>query len=141
MSAAPVGTTLGVLNAVESADTTGTGTGGALTWTYTVDDAKVEYLAKGETKVESFTVTVDDGHGGLATRQVDITITGTNDAPVIDLAHSSVSAVLTERAVVTGSGVIQSAAGTAAFHDVDFADRRTPASRSRRWSTRMPRAW
>ncbi len=56
----PIGTTLGSLTAVKDTDTTGTGSGGQLTWTYTVADSAVEYLAAGETKVESFTVTLDD---------------------------------------------------------------------------------
>ena len=43
----------------------------------------VEYLAAGQTKVETFTITLDDGNGGLITAQIDVTITGTNDAPVI----------------------------------------------------------
>ena len=34
--------------------------GGQLTWTYTVADSAVEYLAAGQTKVESFTITLDD---------------------------------------------------------------------------------
>ena len=46
-------------------------------------DSAVEYLAAGQTKVETFTFTLDDQHGGLITKQVDVTITGTNDAPVI----------------------------------------------------------
>ncbi|QOL49120.1 cadherin domain-containing protein [Massilia litorea] len=83
VTAVSVGTTLGTMNAIKTSDTTGTGTGGALTWTYTVADSAVEYLAAGETKVEQFTVTVDDGHGGQVSRTVSVTITGTNDAPVI----------------------------------------------------------
>ena len=51
---------LGTLTAVKDTDTTGTGTGGQLTWTYTVADSAVEYLAAGQTKVESFTITLDD---------------------------------------------------------------------------------
>ena len=45
-------------------DTTGTGLGGQLTWNYTVADSAVEYLAKDQTKVESFTITLDDQNGG-----------------------------------------------------------------------------
>ena len=78
----PIGTTLGTLSAVKDSDTTGTGSGGQLTWTYSVADSAVEYLAAGQTKVESFTITLDDQHGGLITKQIDVTITGTNDAPV-----------------------------------------------------------
>src|SRR5206468_627389 len=79
----PVGSVLGSLTAVKNTDTTGTGTGGQLTWTYTVADSAVEYLAKDQTRVESFTITLDDGNGGVITKQIDVTITGTNDAPVI----------------------------------------------------------
>ncbi|MBR0924866.1 VCBS domain-containing protein, partial [Bradyrhizobium diazoefficiens] len=42
----------------------------------------VDALAAGEHLADSFTVEVDDHHGGLATQQVTIDITGTNDAPV-----------------------------------------------------------
>src|SRR5207302_590931 len=79
----PVGSVLGSLTAVKDSDTTGTGVGGQLTWTYTVADSAVEYLAKDQTKVESFTVTLDDQHVGLTLHQTDPTITGTNDAPTI----------------------------------------------------------
>ena len=40
-----VGSVLGTLTAVKNTDTTGTGTGGALTWNYSVGAAAVEYLA------------------------------------------------------------------------------------------------
>lgn len=72
----PIGSVLGTLTAVKDSDTTGTGSGGELTWTYTVAAAEVEYLAKDETRVESFTITLDDQNGGLVTKQIDITITG-----------------------------------------------------------------
>src|SRR5436189_183457 len=79
----PIGSVLGTLTAVKNGDTTGSGTGGQLTWTYTVADSAVEYLAKDQTKVESFTITLDDQNGGLITRQIDVTIKGTNDGPVV----------------------------------------------------------
>ena len=41
------------------------------------------YLAAGQTKVESFTITLSDQNGGVITRQIDVTITGTNDAAVL----------------------------------------------------------
>ncbi|MGZ5051909.1 MAG: VCBS domain-containing protein [Methylobacter sp.] len=84
ISATPSGSTLGSISVVKDSDTTGTGTGGQLTWTYSVADSAVEYLAAGQTKVESFNITVDDQHGGVVTRQIDVTIFGTNDAPVAE---------------------------------------------------------
>ncbi len=44
---------------------------------------QVEYLAAGETKLETFTITLDDGHGGTVSQTIEVTITGTNDAPVL----------------------------------------------------------
>ncbi|MDQ0027475.1 VCBS repeat-containing protein [Variovorax paradoxus] len=112
----PVGSVLGSLTAVKNSDTTGTGTGGQLTWTYTVDATAVEYLAAGETRVESFTITVNDQHGGIVTRQIDVTITGTNDAPMIGAADAA--AAVTEDAATP----ILSDSGTITFDDVDLSD-------------------
>ncbi len=79
---------LGSLTAGVSSDTTGTGTGGVISWDYSVLASDVEYLAKDETKLESFTITLDDSNGGTIDRLIEITITGTNDVPVI-IAHEN----------------------------------------------------
>ncbi|MBT2334163.1 VCBS domain-containing protein [Variovorax paradoxus] len=115
----PVGSVLGSLTAVKVSDSTGTGTGGQLTWTYTVPANAVEYLAAGETRVESFTITLNDQHGGLVTRQIDVTITGTNDMPKIGAADAS--AAVTEDAATT----TLSDSGTISFDDVDLSDAHT----------------
>ena len=78
----PVGSNLGNLTAALVTDTTNTGAGGKLAWTYTVSDSAVEYLAKNQIRVESFTITLDDQNGSVTTKQIDVLITGTNDAPV-----------------------------------------------------------
>ncbi|UQR61116.1 VCBS domain-containing protein [Bradyrhizobium sp. C-145] len=113
----PIGSVLGSLTAVKDSDTTGTGTGGQLTWTYTVAASAVEYLAAGQTKVESFTITLDDQNGGLITKQIDVTITGTNDAPVI--TAQDLSGAVTE--LVTPAGNLADS-GTISFTDVDLTD-------------------
>ncbi|MBZ9886328.1 VCBS domain-containing protein, partial [Mesorhizobium sp. BR1-1-3] len=69
---------LGALTASVTSDTTGSGLGGVITWNYSVADSDVEYLAKDQTKVETFTITLDDGNGGTVDRTVSVTITGTN---------------------------------------------------------------
>src|SRR5439155_509857 len=76
----PVGTTLGSLTAVKDHDTTGTATGGQLTWTYTVAYSSVEYLANEQPHSFPTRRSSDLGNGGLLTKQIDVTITGTNDA-------------------------------------------------------------
>ncbi|MGY3945701.1 VCBS domain-containing protein, partial [Aeromonas tecta] len=73
--------------------------GGA--WTYSVANAAVQYLKEGETKVETFTVQSADG----TTHTVTITITGANDAPVLqaDVGAVNEDAILTVNAA---SGVL-----------------------------------
>ena len=109
--------TLGTLTATKAADTTSTGTGGSIAWSYSVADSAVEYLAAGQTKVESFTVSLDDGHGGLVTKQVDVTVTGTNDAPI--LAAAAATGAVTEQIAPAGN---LTSTGSIGFTDVDFTD-------------------
>ncbi len=80
---APIGSVLGTLTAVMDSDTTGTGSGGQLTWTYAVADSALEDLGKNQTKVDKFTITLVDQNGGVITRQIDVTITGSNDGATI----------------------------------------------------------
>lgn len=117
VSSSAAGTTLGALTVEKNSDTTGTGIGGQATWSYTVDAAAVEYLAAGQTKVESFTVTLDDQNGGVVTQQVDVTVTGTNDGPVI--TAEDLTGAATE--LVTPAGAL-SDNGSISFDDVDLTD-------------------
>ena len=50
-------------------------------YTYKLDDSKVQFLAEGTTKTDVFSYTNSDNHGGSDTANLTITITGTNDAP------------------------------------------------------------
>ena len=74
-------------------------------------------MAAGETKVESFTISVDDQHGGVATKQIDVTAIGTNDVPVITSAP--VTGSVTEDAANT------TLTGTATATDVDHGATQT----------------
>ncbi|MGO4402587.1 VCBS domain-containing protein, partial [Achromobacter sp. PAB15] len=58
-------------------------------WTYNLDSTNpdVKALKAGETATETFTVTVDDGHGGVTQQQVTVTINGTDDGAVITPAQ------------------------------------------------------
>ncbi len=113
-TASPLDGVLGSLTAVKNTDTTNTGTVGQLTWTYTVPDSAVEYLAAGQTKVESFNITLDDQHGGVVTKQIDVTITGTNDAAVITgtstVGLTETNAVLVANGNLSATDVDSSAA-------------------------------
>ena len=74
---------LGTLTAsVTTDDSHTTGIGGVITWHYSVADDAVVHLAQGQTKVETFTISLFDG-ASTVTKDVVITITGTNDAPTL----------------------------------------------------------
>ncbi|OWT67299.1 MULTISPECIES: VCBS domain-containing protein, partial [unclassified Achromobacter] len=52
-------------------------------WTYTLDNAAAQQLTAKDHIQETYTVKVDDGHGGIDTKSVTVTINGTDDAAVI----------------------------------------------------------
>jgi VCBS repeat-containing protein len=54
--------------------------GDSVDWHFNVSDADLDDLDEGETVTQTYTVTVDDGHGGTATQDVTITLTGADDA-------------------------------------------------------------
>ncbi|MES0879523.1 VCBS domain-containing protein [Roseibium sp. SCP14] len=56
---------------------------GTVNWTYDIAEEKLDFLAEGEQVEAVFTITMDDGNGGTAAKDVTITITGTNDAPTV----------------------------------------------------------
>ena len=62
-----------------------------------------------------YTVEVDDNHGGSATQAVTVTITGSNENPVIT---ASTDGAVTEDTVTTNL----TTAGTVSFTDVDLTD-------------------
>jgi VCBS repeat-containing protein len=114
------GIELGALAASVTSDMShATGTGGVVTWSYSVANDAVQFLAANETVVETYTVTLSDGHGGTVAQDVRITVIGTNDGPVI---AASDSATVTEQANVTAAEKPDTATGTLHFTDVDLAD-------------------
>jgi len=113
---------LGALTITKTADTTGTGTGGQLTWSYSVDAGAVEYLAAGETKDEIFTFTLSDDQGGMTERTVTVTLTGTNDAVALVSGSTIASGAFTEAARNTGSAVLDRVSSSIAFADADLKD-------------------
>ncbi|WP_283132166.1 VCBS domain-containing protein [Enterovibrio norvegicus] len=81
-------------------------------WTYTADSASIQSLADGDTATDTITVTASDG----TTQDIVITITGTDDAAVIE---GNTSGAITED---TGA---QTASGTITITDADTGE--TPA--------------
>src|SRR5262249_8141599 len=90
-------------------------------WTFSVSDKAVEFLATGQTLTQTYTVIVTDINGASSTQLVTITITGTNDAPVITVgAGDSAGTGLTE----TNAGLTTN--GTLTVTDADLSDTVTP---------------
>ena len=59
-----------------------------LTWNFNSGSQAFNYLTPGQSLQLTYTLTVSDGHGGTDAQDVTVTITGTNDAPLLtgDLA-------------------------------------------------------
>ncbi|MBR1194281.1 VCBS domain-containing protein, partial [Bradyrhizobium sp. AUGA SZCCT0160] len=110
----------------EFSDTTG-GVTGSQNWTFSASDQFFDYLADGESVTLTYTVEIDDLHGGLATEYVAVTVTGSNDAPVVSADVSGPLGTPTLHAIdeqpgETGSVKPDTAAGSLTFHDVDLSD-------------------
>ena len=78
------------------------------TYTYTIDNADPDTngLALGETRTETFTVYVSDGRGGLATQEITVTLTGTNDRPELSIANAA-QGIHEDTASVGGTFTVQ----------------------------------
>src|SRR5207248_1375433 len=72
------------------------------------------------TKLETFTITLDDGHGGTVEHTTSLTPTHTKDTPAV--ASTEDTGAVTE--LVTPVGNLTDS-GTLAFTDVDLTDSRS----------------
>ncbi|MGF6487017.1 VCBS domain-containing protein [Pseudomonas frederiksbergensis] len=89
-------------------------------WTYTLANGSdgiasaVQSLKAGETHNEVFSVQVSDGLGGVDTQLVTVTVTGSNDAPVLSFATGNDAGAVQEDTTLSVSGQFSSA-------DIDHA--------------------
>jgi VCBS repeat-containing protein len=100
------------------------GAPGAIAWTFAAADATFNYLSAGESVTLDYTVQIADNHGGSATQDVLITVTGTNTAPAI-VVGGVASAELAEAAGMTGSTASDAGSGSVAFADANLDDTHT----------------
>ena len=98
-------------------------TPGEVDWHFQLPDNALDFLAAGETLTLVYNVTVTDSHLASDTRQVTVTITGTNDQPVIVAGSTLPTGGVTEDTDVVAGNV--STSGAVAFHDVDLTDTHT----------------
>ena len=97
------------------------------TYTYTLNNASplVQGLGTGESVTDAFTYTVSDGHGGTASNTLTVTITGTNDAPVVAAATATVA----EDTRTTASGTLPAPQDIDAHDTVSFIPKTGEAGR------------
>ncbi len=57
------------------------GGSGSVAWHFSVDNADIQFLAQGQTLVQTYTVLVADNHGAVTPQQVTVAIDGSNDVP------------------------------------------------------------
>ncbi|EJM69427.1 VCBS repeat-containing protein, partial [Pseudomonas sp. GM49] len=99
---------LGTLVATVSDESTNDAAG-SVGWTYTLNNSAAQYLAEGQTKSEMFTVTLTDDVGATVTKAVTITITGSNDAPVLGFETGNDAGVVQEDTKLSVNGQFSSA--------------------------------
>jgi VCBS repeat-containing protein len=73
---------------------------GSIGWSFDVADSKLDFLAAGDVLTLNYLATVSDGHGGSASQPLTVTITGSNDQPIIVGETNP----LVQNVVVVGSG-------------------------------------
>lgn len=103
--------TLGTLTTTLQ-DTPAQGGSGQVAWAYAVDNAAVASLGQGQSKLETFTVSIDDGNGGVLQQEVTVTIAGANDVAVLGSAAVS----------LTETNEAQSIGGTLSISDADAGE-------------------
>ncbi len=104
---------------------------GSATWTYSISDKAFDFIAKGERLTLVYVAQVDDGHGGVVSTPIsvsingtDVEVIGTNDVPTIAVTSNSfVEQSNPEQPNPTGSAVPDTVAGTISFTDADLTDR------------------
>jgi VCBS repeat-containing protein len=64
-----------------------------------------DYLAANQSVALTYTIAIDDGDGGITSRAFTITVTGTNDAPVLAASHPSLTPIVEDATTIAGQTV------------------------------------
>jgi VCBS repeat-containing protein len=105
--------------AMTSQITTDSNGSGKLKWTFADTDNDFDFLSKNQTLVLTYDIQVSDNHGGTAIQTVKVTVTGTDDKPVIT---TTAMATVTEQADQTLSLSPDTVHVALNFTDVDLAN-------------------
>ena len=109
---------------------------------FNIDDGALDFLGADDVVTLTYTVQVDDGHGGIKTQDVTITVHGTEDKPVITTGTQA--ATITEDKGVQGSGGEtgpENASGTITFTDVDLSDHETSSITNKQLSATLAHSY
>ena len=88
---------------------------GSVDLSFSAASTAFDYLAKGEVLTLTYTVAIDDGDGGVTPKTFVVTVTGTDDAPVIaNIAQQNLTEQTDTSALTTTIPVT--------FTDVDLTD-------------------
>jgi VCBS repeat-containing protein len=102
----PAATQADLLAALQTAlhDSTNSGAG-SIDWTFSIADKDLDFLGQGETLQVTYNVAVADSAGATSNIQtVTITVTGTNDVPVVTAAQATGDAI--EGAAAPGPNLV-----------------------------------
>ena len=91
-----------------------------INWHYNPAAADLDWLQAGDTLTLTYVAQVNDGHGNVDAQNLVITITGTNDVPVIDAATNP--AAIPESAGDSSAQDIPAVTGTITVTDQDLGD-------------------
>ena len=115
LSTGGFGLPLGILNATITNDATGPADpNGTVSWSFSIENGLIDYLAQGEPRTERFEIKIVDANGNFATEIIAITITGSNDGPVFTSPDATLD-------FIEGAGAALSDAGSFAFDDLDIS--------------------
>jgi VCBS repeat-containing protein len=91
---------------------------GSVIWSYDAVNSELNFLGAGDTLTLTYSATVNDGHGGLVTEPLTVTITGTDNPPTLVATGGAFTEL-----PASGNSTIDHAGGTITFSDVDLTDR------------------
>ena len=102
-------------------DSTGSGTG-SIGWNYSISDGALGFLGAGQTLAVSYTVTIDDGHGGVVGQQVTVTINGTTESTPPSISTPTIDGVAQEGQTLTATATAGHAADVVSYAWYSSAD-------------------
>ena len=83
---------------------------GQLSWSFTVDNSALALLDSGQHMQQTYTIEINDGHGGVTPQNVTLTLVGITDQPTLTmqvLTPTGVFAPSDEPIGQMGSGTVQ----------------------------------